>query len=1241
MLTGDAITQITALEGAILILSAYLHDIGMVFTEDERLTLKLDPAFQRFLNQNPAAFVKMTMGEDLPVDVAESYCRWIHPDRVHVYLGSLDPQQLRWGTPSIARHVGVVCESHGWDTAQLKGNSDLLIDFLAEADLLFCAIILRLADILDFDNSRSPEEVYAYLGIGQASTPRKKQSDVEWQKHLCSDGFRFPSGDNKGHTLTFIAGPDHPAVEYDVRCFLDVIEEELKKSGNLLRFCSERWRTLELPQRIDRRSIISKDYMYGEYRFTIDHDQILQLLMGENLYADPYVFVRELLQNAIDATRHRVYFETSTATPAFRPQPIVISSWTDSHGYQWVRIDDHGMGMNEDIIVNYFLKVGRSYYQSSEFRAEVLRYKTRQSTEFVPISRFGIGVLSCFIVADMVEISTRRVPTSAQDTSKGIRLSMTGTQSFYVLRREGGTYAIPDMPNASKTSEAYRQGVSYGSSVAVRLDPRRNHLNFDVGAKAAEYVVCPPIPMQCGGKAIGEDYEASIGSPCIPPLEMTFSDEEMATVEKTLQLKFSAPLKVRILPLDLSKHSLTPNLAGQAILGYVSVPQPDRKKIADADSRIARTIEFELQSDSKLTVTLHYEDKARTKEIDPKRERVHLHQRELIARTERIAEGLDRASDGYAGRRLYESVRELEYLSRSAAEPDRIFSFLDEVARMTTRLAVELTTPEELFIRARQVKDKLHRLQGIESSERGLSPEATRVLKLLEETGDVTAPHLRRLLYDFQEQRFDMASRDREWLLSKIRDLLRSTSISLDFEQASNALLQSLGTDLMQSPTDLWSEVEEISRGLDRLFGSVVARAYREAMDYLGRRYSGESWHTVSTQFSLIWNDFDAMASTALRAMQHQPESASELRKEARDLSTAILSLAKDNAALTRDLRDAKRTAVLDASRILVNVPTDVKGVLLSFLIQKEGWLSHNGIRVPTEKGRKVSLNNPAPNGWIRYRLALYDELRPDLSVSRDELKAFSWLIHSHVALTFARALKEYDGDLEFSLNIFEQVIGEPTFALSNFLIDGQMATSGEWARLSIIPTTKGLASLEAMRKCLEAEERYEIPQLMSINHKLFSASDWGRPKFLDCCAAAIVQIGLNVHYDTKADKYVVLDSALPVLKEGQRLFPPLFFVPYSDSGVLRKENRPLNQLHPLASWLLEKAVDLQKRYPGLLDAIRAGLSNDSLFNNWDQEKRKAAVGSINDVLARLRETCLESIAPPSEIVVTESDFVR
>ena len=142
-----------------------------------------------------------------------------------------------------------------------------------------------------------------------------------------------------------------PRWSTDVRQFLETIEAELRKCANVLKYRSSRWRDFVLPLSINRDGIVSSGYRYGEFRFTLEQNRILDLLMGDSLYDDPYVFVRELLQNAIDTTRHRVFFESRRSGREYVPPPIQVSCWIDAEKYQWIRIDDHGMGMTEEVIL--------------------------------------------------------------------------------------------------------------------------------------------------------------------------------------------------------------------------------------------------------------------------------------------------------------------------------------------------------------------------------------------------------------------------------------------------------------------------------------------------------------------------------------------------------------------------------------------------------------------------------------------------------------------------------------------------------------------------------------------------------------------------------------------------------------------------------------------------------------------------------------------------------------------------
>ena len=63
---------------------------------------------------------------------------------------------------------------------------------------------------------------------------------------------------------------------------------------------------------------------------------------------------------------------------------------------------DHGTGMNSYIINNFLLHIGNSYYKSKDFH----RKNTGWGFEVNPTSQFGIGILSGYMLADKIGIST-------------------------------------------------------------------------------------------------------------------------------------------------------------------------------------------------------------------------------------------------------------------------------------------------------------------------------------------------------------------------------------------------------------------------------------------------------------------------------------------------------------------------------------------------------------------------------------------------------------------------------------------------------------------------------------------------------------------------------------------------------------------------------------------------------------------------------------------------------------------
>lgn len=122
----------------------------------------------------------------------------------------------------------------------------------------------------------------------------------------------------------------------------------------------------------------------GTQNFQVDLHGVVDLL-SHHLYSSPRVFVRELLQNAVDAI---------TARRALDPQaPARIALTCDG---AVLTISDTGVGLSGRQVVDLLATIGRSSKRDEiGFARE----------EF--LGQFGIGLLSAFMVADQVEVVTR------------------------------------------------------------------------------------------------------------------------------------------------------------------------------------------------------------------------------------------------------------------------------------------------------------------------------------------------------------------------------------------------------------------------------------------------------------------------------------------------------------------------------------------------------------------------------------------------------------------------------------------------------------------------------------------------------------------------------------------------------------------------------------------------------------------------------------------------------------------
>lgn len=138
-------------------------------------------------------------------------------------------------------------------------------------------------------------------------------------------------------------------------------------------------------------------------RFRVDLRGVVEIL-SHHLYSSPRVFVRELLQNARDALVARKLHEPTAdgVTAAGRG----VRLWVEGDD---ILVEDDGIGLTAEEMGSLLATIG-----ASSKRDDLVRVRE----DF--LGRFGIGLLSCFLVADSIEVESRSARTPDAPTVRWV-----------------------------------------------------------------------------------------------------------------------------------------------------------------------------------------------------------------------------------------------------------------------------------------------------------------------------------------------------------------------------------------------------------------------------------------------------------------------------------------------------------------------------------------------------------------------------------------------------------------------------------------------------------------------------------------------------------------------------------------------------------------------------------------------------------------------------------------------------
>ena len=200
-------------------------------------------------------------------------------------------------------------------------------------------------------------------------------------------------------------------------------------------------------------------------------------IVAHSLYSHKEIFLRELISNASDAC-DRLRYDAISDPSLTAGDPDLRISLTVDAGARTLTIDDNGIGMGHDELVENLGTIARSGTQG--FLAQLTGDAKKDVTL---IGQFGVGFYSAFMVADRVEVVTRRA-----GEEQAWRWSSEGTGSFtiaeasrdgrgtsVVLHVKEGEDEFLDDPVIRRIVRTYSDHVSF--PIVITKDDKTDTLN--------------------------------------------------------------------------------------------------------------------------------------------------------------------------------------------------------------------------------------------------------------------------------------------------------------------------------------------------------------------------------------------------------------------------------------------------------------------------------------------------------------------------------------------------------------------------------------------------------------------------------------------------------------------------------------------------------------------------------------------------------------------------------------------
>lgn len=338
----------------------------------------------------------------------------------------------------------------------------------------FIAELIRLGDLLDLDNGRFNEQLEKVTG----NMPRV--SAVHKAKHRGTKHVLVTP-----EKIEVKINCENENVYREARNWLNWIEEELKN-------ITLEWTEI-VPEELNwyAPKLTKKELLLkgkpdknnlSNLKFEISQEKSFEIIEGSNIYEDKLVFLREFIQNAIDASKVQLWRDLndglydawlkpklleklSEITPfditeeIYNNYKINIDFKELENGEIEVRIKDNGIGISLETLQK-MCNVGESYSNMEMVKKEI----ANMPTWLIPTGGFGVGVQSAFLVTDKFIAYTKPVSRN----SLKIEFEPTKLNGYISVR---------------DTEQKIRKGTEM-----IIIVPKIKNIKYQIGGSVSEFI---------------------------------------------------------------------------------------------------------------------------------------------------------------------------------------------------------------------------------------------------------------------------------------------------------------------------------------------------------------------------------------------------------------------------------------------------------------------------------------------------------------------------------------------------------------------------------------------------------------------------------------------------------------------------------------------------------------------------------------------------------------------------------